>query len=77
MSIRINSLNINEVLQHPWLADDPDIISRVERILTPTLLLSRGSKRAIENDSMSMDADIGSANVDELVSNGQAKRRKY
>jgi len=72
-------LNIAQVLEHPWLADDADIINRVEKILTSdSTIPNRPTKRSIGGEAMSMDD--GQAIVPEtnnLDSNGQAKRRKY
>lgn len=72
-------LNIAQVLEHPWLAADADIINRVEKILTSNAVIpNRSTKRSIGGNAMSIDGDQAIfPETNNLDANGQAKRRKY
>ena len=69
-------LTIDQVLQHPWLADDREINARVDEIMNPALLVSRGLKRSkdtmqMETESYTDIARTGDTNLHKRIRNNE------
>jgi len=69
-------LTMAGVLQHPWLANDHDNTSRVEKIMYPTPPPMKSFKRPAVDEESAMDEDIDTPATDSS-SAGRAKRAKY
>ena len=69
-------LTIAGVLEHPWLANDAENTSRVEKIMQPAAPVNRGAKRAASNELPPMDDDAGTSGSDSFA-NGRSKRMKH
>jgi hypothetical protein len=69
-------LTMAGVLEHPWLASDHDNISRLEKMMYPTLPTTKSSKRAVFHEDAEMEDD-GDTPATASSSNGRTKRVKH
>jgi len=69
-------LTMAGVLQHPWLANDHDNTSRVEKIIHPVLLTTKTYKRSADDQADAMEEE-DTTPVTENNSNGRTKRAKH
>ena len=71
-------LTIAGVLEHPWLANDLDNTSRVEKIMHPTFAPAKSYKRAASSDELSaMDDDVDTPATVGTSNERARKRAKY
>jgi hypothetical protein len=69
-------LTMAGVLGHPWLANDHDNTSRVEKMMHPTSPTMKSFKRPAMDEASAMDEDVDTpATASSSV--GRAKRAKY
>ncbi len=69
-------LTIAGVLEHPWLANDPDNTTRVEKIMQPSLSSVKSLKRPIFDEDTAMDED-NTTSTTESNSYARAKRVRH
>lgn len=70
-------LSMASVLEHPWLADDHDNTSRVEKMMHPILSATKSFKRTAADKDNEMEDDDDTTPVTENNSNGRSKRAKH
>lgn len=69
-------LTIANVLEHPWLANDPVNTERVEKIIQPIVETMKNGKRSLESDDSAMD-DISETPKTGDTTHTRNKRVKY
>jgi len=69
-------LTIAGVLEHPWLANDHDNTSRVEKMMYPTLPTMKSVKRSACDKDNGMDEDDDTPATESSI-NGRTKRVKH
>jgi len=69
-------LTIAGVLEHPWLANDHDNTSRVDKLMYPTLPTIKSAKRSAFDKDAEMDEDDDTPATESSL-NGRTKRVKH
>jgi len=69
-------LTMAGVLEHPWLANDHDNTSRVEKIMYPSFSSTKSFKRPAFDKDIEMEEDDDTPTTDSC-SNGRNKRVKH
>jgi serine/threonine protein kinase len=71
-------LTMAGVLEHPWLADDIDNTSSVDKLMYPPILNSKSFKRsAADEESMMEEEEDHEATGTACSLNGRSKRVKH